>query len=306
MDYLGNALAAGRMCLCTGAGFSCAAVDPSGRPIPDGRTLAREIWPLCFPDEPWDEHSSLEDLFCVALAEQRDALAALLKARLTVDPASLPSWYANWFGLPWRRAYTLNIDNLASATTLRFPFMRPLREISALMPAGPRGASEPPGPPEPPGFPVRPVHSPPSQPPVLPPRGAVMNAERTLELIHLNGMLVDGPENVTFSTTQYGARLASSDPFYQNLAQDLGHYAFVFVGTRLEEAPFWQYLAAQRAQSLPRSIAVAPHLSRARRRLFEGLNISWLPQTAESFARGTLAEIAQAMGAIPVPHPDTR
>src|SRR5688572_2025863 len=93
--YLRDAFAAKRASLFMGAGFSSGARDPGGHAIPLGHELARELFGLCFPDEQPDD-SNLQDLFHHALCHHRPRLESLLRARLTVDPASLPEWYQLW------------------------------------------------------------------------------------------------------------------------------------------------------------------------------------------------------------------
>ncbi|MGH7898271.1 MAG: hypothetical protein ACREQQ_09980, partial [Candidatus Binatia bacterium] len=130
-DTLHEELLGGRMTLFTGAGFSCDAFDREGQPIPSGDELRLELWKLCFGDQQPDE-SSLADLFSTALARRPNALRRLLERRLTVAPASLPVHYRMWLSIPWRRAYSLNADDLESAIARRFRLPRRIEVISAL------------------------------------------------------------------------------------------------------------------------------------------------------------------------------
>jgi hypothetical protein len=57
-------------------------------------------------------------------------MASYLEDRLTVNEATIPSFYASWFGAPWRRIYTLNIDDLDEAVARRFSLPRSPRAIS--------------------------------------------------------------------------------------------------------------------------------------------------------------------------------
>src|SRR6059058_3205721 len=93
-------LAAGRMVLFTGAGFSSRARDADGRRrIPTGAQLTRELWQLCFPGARRDG-SSLQDLFQHALRVQPAALRALIDRRLRASPRGLPRFYERWFAMP--------------------------------------------------------------------------------------------------------------------------------------------------------------------------------------------------------------
>jgi hypothetical protein len=247
-------LALGRTVLFMGAGFSASACDPEGRPLPLGDDLASELFRLCFPGEPRDG-SQLQDLFHHAMRRHRDELEALLRERLAVAERSLPDWYAHWFAQPWLRGYTLNVDTIELGIARRFPTERPPIVISALRDSDPEI-----------------------------PSGA-------LPIVHLNGILEDGCGGLTFATSQYGQRLATRDRWYAQLARDLIEHPFVFVGTRLDEAPLWQHLEGgellerSRADDAPRSLLVAPELDRARRSLLEDVGIDWVCASAEEFAR---------------------
>ncbi len=60
---LAEQVSKGKIGLFTGAGFSMDAKDHSGISLPSGAGLAREIWSIVYPNEPYEEDSSLADLF---------------------------------------------------------------------------------------------------------------------------------------------------------------------------------------------------------------------------------------------------
>jgi hypothetical protein len=97
--------------LFTGAGFSADARDADGNTLPDSETMRRELWPLVFDGEPDD--STLQDLYDVGLARSPDRLRAYLERRLHVTVA--PAHTTAWFRVPWKRIYTLNVDDLELA-----------------------------------------------------------------------------------------------------------------------------------------------------------------------------------------------
>jgi SIR2-like domain len=261
-ECLREDFASGRLTLFTGAGFSADARDLEGRPIPSTDELREELWGLCFPEETPDD-SVLSDLFSHALTRCPRDLQALLNKRLTVDPQSLPSFYRTWHAMPWRRIYTLNVDDLEIAVARRFELPRPIRPISAL--GGTRGAEG-------------------------------RNAAHGLACIHLNGIVTDAPEGVTFSTGQYARRIGADDRWYGELGEDLDSLPFVFVGTRLDEPSLWQHLechaARRRTGEAPRSLLVTRRLSRARASLLEQWGIDWLRATSEEFARRILEPLS--------------
>ena len=246
-------IASGEAVLFTGAGFSAEAVDRSGRALPDSAKMVRDLWSMLFGDEPPDD-STLADLYDVALIRAPDRLRDYLGSRLQIGDASLPKTFGTWFSAPWRRIYTLNVDDLEVAVSRQFDLPRKLVPVSALSEHRPR-----------PG-------------------------DHTLEVIHLNGIAGDDPEQVTFSTMQYASRLCSPDREYERLVEDLANAPFVFVGTTLDEVVLWKHVQLQRAQrdeALPRrhSFLISPSLTRARQSLLDAHRIHWV--------RGTACEIAE-------------
>ena len=243
---------AGTATLFTGAGFSAQARDREGRRLPDTPTMIRELWPLVFGDAPDD--STLADLYDVALLRAPDRLCQYLSTRLRVGDQPLPAWYARWFAAPWRRIYTLNVDDLEVAVARQADLPRRLRPISALAPE--------PAP-----------------------------DSRAIDVVHLNGLAGDDPRQVTFSTMQYAARLCDRDREYERLVADLRTSPFVFVGTTLDEAVLWQHAQASglRPQASgsdqrPHSFLISPSLSRARKVLLASHRIHWIEATAEQIA----------------------
>jgi hypothetical protein len=119
MDQLAETVATGEAVLFTGAGFAVDARDTEGNPLPTTPTMARELWTICFGgDEPDD--STLTDLYDVAMQCNPEALKAYLERRLVVGPTPLPDYYRAWFRAPWRRLYTLNVDDLEVAAARQF------------------------------------------------------------------------------------------------------------------------------------------------------------------------------------------
>jgi hypothetical protein len=109
--------------LFTGAGFAADARDRAGEPVPDSPTMVRELWSICFADDEPDA-STLADLYDVALRCAPDRLRAYVEARLRLGNHPLPGYYRAWFTAPWRRIYTLNIDDLEDAVARQFELDR--------------------------------------------------------------------------------------------------------------------------------------------------------------------------------------
>ncbi|MCU1279614.1 MAG: hypothetical protein JWM53_3160 [bacterium] len=261
--FLRRELAAGRMILFTGAGFSSMARDAAGRGrVPTGEQLRRELWDLCFSGEQRDA-STLQDLYAHAQVTRPRQLRELLDQRLRVDPRALPQFYEPWLALPWRRVYTLNVDNLATAAMTRFALPRRIRALSAL-----RDGVE----------------------------DTMLRIDgHQLDVIHLNGIVDDGPERVTFSTVQYAGRLARRCAFYSQLVRDFAEYPVLFVGTKLDEMPLWQHLEVaglrEQISQTPPGLLVTQHVTRARANLLAALNIHWLAMDVRTFSTNVLAPL---------------
>lgn len=254
-------MARGEVVLFTGAGFSAGATNDEGESIPQGSELKRAIWDLVEPGEEPGEGSTLADTYAVALAQNRGRLNALLEKRLTVAPDSLTETHKTWLSLPWRRAYTLNIDDLETAASRQFELPHRIVPHSGLESNLPTTASG------------------------------------ELLYTHLNGMLDDVPD-VTFADPQYGQRHLQENPLYEQLAADLLSYSVVFVGTEIRESLFWQYVAMRDSRGTrgvkemrPVSFLVTPDLPRDRQRMLATFNIRWISATVEKFAQEVLSQL---------------
>ena len=257
MQALAEIVASGEAMLFTGAGFSADACDVDGRCLPDSREMIGELWSLIFGEGEPDD-SSLADLYDVALLQANDKLCDYVRRRLRIGDTPLPAHYHAWFSAPWRRIYTLNVDDLEHAVARQFPLPRKLRSVSAIAP---------------------------ERSPVAP---------DALDIVHLNGLATTGAAELTFSTMQYAARLCGRDREYERLVEDLARAPFVFAGTTLDEVILWQHLELhrqRRRQATPRerppAFLISSSLSRARQILLESLGIEWV--------KGTIADAAVAL-----------
>ena len=257
-DYLGEQFKHGRLILFAGAGYSLAAYDLRGKRLPTGGKLAEELWELAYPGDPYDQSSTLQDLFEVSRQKSTRQLSDYLLKRLTVDPSKIPAFYKDWLTLPWRRIYTLNVDDLFQASADVFKLPRELDSINGLSWTGDFAKLRKPG---------------------------------GLEAIHLNGRIADGLDAVTFSAIQYAERSAGSEPLYHQLVTDIVAFPVVFVGTPLDEPLLWQYLELRGVRGprgmrelRPRSFLVTPSIPRAKQDLLASYNVEIVTMTAEEFA----------------------
>lgn len=265
---LKSQFATAQVVLFTGAGFSRDAKGRSGKPVPSVDELKQELWAICFDGDPFDPESTLGDLYAVALRKHRSALVRLLDERFVVDPASLPDHYRTYFSVPWRRVYTLNVDDLDAAVGRKFTLARPPAPLSATA-IERAGAGD-------------------------------RSADTVVEVVHLNGIVGAEPERLTFSETQYAERLANVEPWYARCAADLRSRPVVFVGTELREETLWQHVELRRRQSPhsgatppPGGVLVTPRLSAARREMLDAVNIDWFEGSAEAFAVDILGSFVE-------------
>jgi len=252
--------------LFTGAGFSVDVGTISNDRVPTYDALRNKLWTLCFPGEPVDPQASLQHLYEHALLRHRRDLTLLLTNAFTVNANTLPNWYQFIFSMPWFRCYTLNVDDVDTAAQRAFKLPRQLVSISATASANqdmPR-----------------------------------TEASSGLEVIHLNGKVSDIPDNVTFSVTQYAERLSRHEPWYTQVVSDLLSHPFVFIGTRLDEPPLWQYIQMRKARGArglrelrPRSYLVTQSLDKARQALLAEFHVEWIPMTAQAFVETVLTRL---------------
>jgi hypothetical protein len=261
---LADQVARGEMILVTGAGFSAAAKGESGQPIPSVEELKRILWSCAFDGNPYDEASSLEELYECAVTQAGKQTQQALETALRVNADSLPEVYETWFAMPWFRIYTLNVDDLAEVAARKFELPREIVAISALTDD--------------------------------------QCGEDKLACVHLNGRLVDFPE-MTFSGRQFGERTAAPDIWYQQFIRDYAAHPVIFVGTTLNEPTLWHHLAmrgrrrAERRELRPGSYLVSPSLSVARRAILGGYNVDHVAMPQEQFAEEVLTSLGEEASA---------
>jgi Mrp family chromosome partitioning ATPase len=255
---LADQVARGEVILVTGAGFSQAARGATAQAIPGVEQLKRILWECAFAGDPYDETSSLEELYECAVMQAGNQTQEALEAALRVDASSLPDIYATWLAMPWYRIYTLNVDDLVEVAARKFQLPREIVTVSALTDD--------------------------------------LSEDGKLVCVHLNGRLADYP-TMTFSGRQFGERTASPDLWYQQFVRDYAAHPVLFVGTTLDESPLWHHLAmrgrrrAERRELRPGSYLVSPSLSIPRSTILSGYNVDHIAMAQEEFASSVLATL---------------
>lgn len=257
-EMMRRQLATGEVVLFTGAGFSHDAVASDGRPVAEVKELKEELARLAFPSNlTAASESSLADLFEVAVSRASGSVRNLFDSRLKIDRTRTPVRFNGWFSLPWKRHYTLNVDDLDEVVQGRCSLPRAITSISAS------------------------VHQTPQT--------------NDLLSIHLNGKLRDFP-HVTFSARQYAQRASMPDPWYELLTSDLLSSPVLFVGTVLDEPGLWQHIELRSLRNQgdvelrPPSYLVSPSLSPAKAALLRRYNVEWVKATESEYYRDVLAD----------------
>lgn len=115
-----------------------------------------------------------------------------------------------------------------------------------------------------------------------------------VQCVHLHGS-VTSDKPLTFTLEDFSHRTAITDPWYQQLAEDMQSKSIVFVGTRLADSPYYHYLTlrakrpAGAVEIRAKCFIVAPQNSPILRREFESQGYAVVDATAEEFF-GVLAE----------------
>ncbi|MCM3695206.1 P-loop NTPase [Microbacterium oleivorans] len=250
-----NAIRRGEAVLLTGAGFSRGLTDHFGDLLPVGQELAKSIWPIAFPDEPFDAATALAMVYEEALRRSQTLLGEQLGRHFNIDRALLPERYVDWYSLPWHRVYTLNIDDSDHAVADRLPDR--LQIMSAL--------SSTPG-----------------------------SVDRNkLAVVHVNGVLDEFP-NVTFSPWEFAGRTAAQDSWYQEFVTDISTRPTVVIGSVLDESPLWHYMQLRGSRGSgrelrPKSWLVTPKIDPGRRAMLQRLNFEHQAEIEQAFFERAIA-----------------
>ena len=191
---------------------------------------------VAFSGEHFDSNTSLGDVFHCALVRGRNKLQDFIQRRFTINADTLPEFYKTWFSMPWHTCYTLNVDDLEIAAMRVFSLPRNIQSISAT--TGKLSDHRAP--------------------------------ENSMQVVHLNGMVGDTVDQLTFSERSYGERLATPDSWLVRSTADILGRPVVYVGTELHEPTLWRYIESRNkkggrhARELrPGSYLVTPELSKA-------------------------------------------
>lgn len=224
-----------------------------GLPLPAGNELAAQLWSLLPYDDGYEDEP-LDEVYQAVLDSgvRHDAIRHFLEDRLIAT--TVPNDYGAVTKPYWYRIYTTNIDDVVpqaySAASA------PRLEVLA--------------------FP----HS------DLSDRDQFLDR---LQLICLNGRLPCRPDEITFSSRQYGRAAALHQPLYEQFIRDYINHPVMFVGTKFNEPLVWQYLAIResRARGIseqrPKSFLVTKRISPTKAIQLQQLNIVGVEAGVQEF-----------------------
>ena len=131
IPHMRNQFAIGSCVLFLGAGFSLEASNLRGQSLPSANKLTELIWNICYPGDPVEKNTELQDIYEYAAGQCPKQLTELLRHTFFVDPDTCPDWYRQLLTMPWLRIYTLNIDNLVEQVLSTQNTHRRFRLVSA-------------------------------------------------------------------------------------------------------------------------------------------------------------------------------
>jgi hypothetical protein len=259
--YLVRQIGRANVVLFVGAGFSALARNRLGESIPTGGGLTRLLWSFLEYPQPFDETTSLGEVYEAALTSgiPHSRLRNLLEQHLLCT--DIPAIYAEIVRPFWNRIYTTNVDDLVERIYLKAS--EPKLEVLAY------------------------------------PADDITERDQalvTLQAIHLNGRLPCDPTHLTFSPIQYAKAGLRSQPLYDQFVRDYSTHPTLFIGTKLDEPLFLQYLMAREdrdprtSEQRPESFLVAASISPPKRATLRKLNITPIEADTETVLRWLAAK----------------
>lgn len=245
--YLENALASGSTILFTGAGFSRGARNQLDEPLPLGHELAKDLWTLAFPGEPFEPTSALGEVFDVARRAAGNATKRLLEQKLLVVGDTVADYYRDYLTVPWFKIYTLNLDNLIPIAAGKFALPADVTSVSALRPRSVAG----------------------------------------LPAVHLNGVVGDYPDVTFSPPQFGARTAGADPFYEILARELYGHpVVFIGTALDEPPLWHHLALRGDRPSGpelRPKSFLVSPSLPVARRAMLERYNVKWVAMDAEEF-----------------------
>ena len=237
--FLRQQFQTGNVVLFAGAGFSVEAVNVLGESPPLGTELARRLAERAKLPYSNEQLSIVFETVRSAIGSK--SLSWQLRDLFTIE--SYAPWYKSLRQLVWNRIYTINIDDLFQKL-----YAGPAEQVleTIVCPAAPEE------------------------------RDQLFGA---LQCVHLHGHVQRFSQGFTFTLDEFARQTATVNPWYSTLLDDLFRHPVVFVGTDLQEAPFYHYLQLRDSKTngiheyRPKSFLVSPTIGQIRARSLQAYNI---------------------------------
>ncbi len=252
-DHLRGALAAGRVSLFLGAGFSVPCKNAHGTNLPIGDGLAKLLWEWLGYDQPYD-YTPLTEVYEAALTSGRKSedLEAFLRGHLIAT--DVPAWYDDVTAFFWHRVYSTNADDVVESVYSRTQ-------------GSPKLVTK-----------IEHIHDYEDRDPSL----------RSIQLAKLNGDVRQPAKTLTFGIQRYAER-SGRDPWYEHFIRDYASTPTIFVGSQLREPLFWENLAVRgrrfkgEAEHRPRSYLISRTVAPPKKAILADLNVVPIETDAETF-----------------------
>ncbi len=250
-EELARAMRSNTLVLFLGAGFSTEATNQLDEAIPIGEVLCRKLWSFLRFTQEYDG-TSLQDLFELCLRRDKKQLAFLLRDLFTSK--ELAEWYQLLPKIYWYRVYTTNIDDVIERI-YGFAGVEPKLEVINGRSADYKDRDQ---------------------------------FLETIQLVKLNGVDLNDPDGLTFSFLQYARRASENPTWYDHFVRDYSTHPVVFVGSKLDEALFWQALESRGKrfggkERRSKAFVVSPSFSQVARQKFDALGLIPIEGTAQEF-----------------------
>lgn len=247
-EYMKGKLRNGEFILFCGAGISCDLVNNKGTQLPKGDELQRKIWNVAFPEDAFENDTTLQTIYHAAQKRHKTKLAELLKETFDVRSSSIRDHHKGLLFGPWRRVYSLNIDNCVQR--IHRHNGRTSNSISAF-------------------------------------DSRAYEISDRLNFIHLHGTYAGIPDDIIFSFQHYNEIAAMENIYHKKFAIDYSVSPVIFIGTAIDEPHLWASIqrrnAAIKGSLKPKSYIVSPKLSKSRAETLADYNLVHIQATAEEF-----------------------
>ncbi|MDI5983825.1 SIR2 family protein [Halomonas sp. M4R5S39] len=257
---IANKISNAEAILFLGAGASLTSSRSDGNSLPTGNQL-KHLIAKCMSLN-IDKDDSLADIVAVA-AQRPEELSRIFEQQFKGCTPS--EEYKIIRTYPWKRIYTLNIDDSFENTGDKSPgYSQGLRVTQ---------------------------------------RNDYLPSKESLEsvcYVKLNGDINFPDNGYIFTPEDYGEESANASNWYDEVGRDFARNTFIFIGTQLDE-PTFQHMVQRYKNKISgpysRSYLVVPNISDAKKRRFESENIYIIKNNLTEFINELLKRIPDGLSA---------